>query len=519
MNVTDRDIIPAPPGKHLIGTLSSWAWTLHLVCLCALVGLLVAVNEEAIVAAVRVWWVSPTYSHCFFIIPISAYFVWRRRQSLAMLRPHVELRALWLFIPLIFVSLAGKLAHINELEQLAFVGMLQAIIIAVLGTHIYRRILFPSLFLFFLVPMGEYLIGPLQRFTTQFISTGLTLIGIPHYTEVNVIQLSNGDYEVAEACAGLRFLIATVAVGALFAHLTYRKWYKILLFLAATLVLPTIANGFRALGIVLLGYWSNNRIAHGVDHIIYGWGFLVAILMALMLIGARYADPLVREQRAGLVKVPAITAGKFGLTVLLSAVAISIAPMLVYWQNHRVPNISAASFSAPLKLPSWHTGAPSGRWSPDYALPDARLAFSMQKTGFSPVDVFVSYYAGESGGPNLVSSSNKMWSEDTWHPLSQDTIVAALGGRKLHLNEAVIASAGRRRILWWTYWSARRFTPYGLDVKLDRLRQALMGSGGSALIALSAPVDIDTDQARRRLREALVDLGPVIGRLEAADRH
>ena len=519
MNVTDRDIIPAPVGQPLTRTPSFSAWTVHLIGLCALAGLLCAINAGVIVAAVRVWWVSPTYSHCFFVIPISAYFVWRRRQPLAMLRPRADMRTLWLFLPLIIFSLAGRLAHVNELEQLALVGMLQAIVMAILGMQVYRIILFPCLFLFFLVPMGEYLIAPLQRFTTHFISTGLTLLGIPHYTEVNLIQLSNGDYEVAEACAGLRFLIATVAVGVLFAHLTYRKWYKIILFLAATLVIPSVANGFRALGIVLLGYWSNNRIAHGVDHIIYGWGFLVVILMAMMLIGARYADPIAREQRPVLVRLPAPPPRALALTVFLSAVAICFVPVLLYWQNHRVPNIATAAFSAPLMLPDWRTGAPSGQWSPDYAPPDARLAFSMRKTGSSPVEVFVNYYAGGSGGPNLVSSSNKMWSEGTWHPLSQDTRVAALGSRKIQLSEAVIASAGVTRIIWWTYWSAHRLTPYGLDVKLDRVRQALSGGDGSALIALSTPVDVGADQARARLREALVDLGPLTARLEAADRH
>ena len=122
---------------------------------------------------------------------------------------------------------------------------------------------------------------------------------------MTLIQLSNGDYEVAEACAGLRFLIATIVVSVLFAHLTYRKWHKIVIYLTASLVVPPIANGFRALGIVLLAHWSDNRIAHGADHIIYGWGFLVAILTVLMIIGMRYADPILNEKNDEAVLAPA----------------------------------------------------------------------------------------------------------------------------------------------------------------------------------------------------------------------
>ena len=240
-------------------------------------------------------------------------------------------------------------------------ALLQVLILAVLGLQVYRSILFPSLFLFFLVPMGEYLIVPLQHFTTHFISAGLTLLGIPHYTEVNVIQLSNGDYEVAEACAGLRFLIATIAIGALFVHLTYRKWHKIVLFLAATLIIPAIANGFRALGIVLLGYFSDNRIAHGADHLIYGWGFLVAILLALMVIGMRYADPVPREEYNEAAVAPAPRPRAFALAVLISLVAISLVPALLYWQSRRPSNVDTATFSAPLTPVGWQTGTVIGR--------------------------------------------------------------------------------------------------------------------------------------------------------------
>ena len=55
------------------------AWTAHLVVLGVLVLLLGIFNAQAVEAAVGVWWVSPTFSHCFLVIPVSAYFVWRRR--------------------------------------------------------------------------------------------------------------------------------------------------------------------------------------------------------------------------------------------------------------------------------------------------------------------------------------------------------------------------------------------------------------------------------------------------------
>ena len=297
VNFITRTVTPTPrPAVATHPRSRSSIWTTHLIGLMTLVGLLALVNRHAIAAAIEVWWVSPTFSHCFLVVPVSAYFVWRDRRALASLTPSAYPAALLLAVPLLFFSLAGRVSHINEAEQLAFIGLVQVFILALLGPQVYRRVLFPSLFLFFLVPMGEYLIVPLQNFTTHFVSGGLTLLGIAHHTETNIIQLSNGVFEVAEACAGLRFLIATIAIGVLFVRLSYRRWYKIVLFLAASIVVPVIANGFRALGIVLIAHWSDNRFAAGVDHIVYGWGFLVAILLVLMLIGGRYADRLPNEE-------------------------------------------------------------------------------------------------------------------------------------------------------------------------------------------------------------------------------
>ena len=383
-----------------------------------------------------------------------------------------------LFPPLVVVSLVGELTRINEVEQLAFVGLLQVLILAILGLQVYRTILFPSLFLFFLVPMGEYLILPLQHFTTHFISAGLTLLGIPHYTEVNLIQLSNGNYEVAEACAGLRFLIATIAVGALFVHLTYRKWYKIVLYLAASVVVPVIANGFRALGIVLLGYWSDNRIAHGVDHIIYGWGFLVAILLVLMFIGMRYADPIPQEESGDAVAAPALRPHAFALTVLFSLAAICFVPALLYWQSHRPLHVDIAAFSAPLTPAGWQTRCRLGRLVA--GLCRARRALGLCYARGGPIHARCrcvrELLCRRKWKPSTSSvPPTNCGSEDVWHPLSQGRAEAVIGGHMVHLGEAVISSAGLTRIIWWTYWSGGRFTTSGLDVKLDRLRPRAVG--------------------------------------------
>ena len=522
MNSADARVVGAPSAQTAVRpTNPALVWTPHLFVLAVLVGLLGWLNAGAIANAVEVWWISPTYSHCFLVIPVSAYFVWRRRHDLASVVPSSYPLALLLAPPLVLFSIAGTIAGINEIEQLALIGLLQVLIVAVLGPAVYRKILFPCLFLFFLVPTGDYLVGPLQRFTTHFVSTGLSLLGIPHYTDANLIKLSNGAFEVAEACAGLRFLIATIAIGVLFVRLMYRNWQKAILFLLACFVVPVIANGFRALGIVLLAYWSDNRIAVGVDHIVYGWGFLVVILLILMLIGARYADPSPREEAWQVPAVGNLRPAALLLTTGLSLVIICFGPGILYGELSGPSSVNSAAFSAPLSLPGWERSATSNGWSPNYISPDARLAFAIHQSSSSPldVDVFVNYYAGTNRSRTLLNANNKLWAEDLWHPLSEGSGETALGTRPVAVGESVIGSGGLMRVVWWTYWTAGQFTTSARNVKLEALRHVFSRQGGSALIALSTPAPGDLAEARARLNRAFRALGGVAIRLEQASQN
>jgi len=153
-----------------------------------------------------------------------------------------------------------------------------------------RMIWFPVFYLLALVPTGEYLIVPMQNFAAHFTDIGLNLLGVTFYRQGTLFELTSGRYEIAEACAGLRFLIATVTLGVLFAYMMFRKIYKIALFLLACVAVPLIGNGLRCIGIIMIAYLSGNEYGAGADHIVYGWGFNVAILVVLGAIGYRFRD-------------------------------------------------------------------------------------------------------------------------------------------------------------------------------------------------------------------------------------
>ena len=265
-------------------------WRLPLLTLALSFAMLLALTADTTVSMVSLWLAATTYNHCFLVLPIALVLIWMKRSHLAALTPRQEMLALVPLLGFALLWLIGRAGQIQLFEHLALVGMAISVVIALLGRHIAKAIAFPLAFLFFMVPFGDVFVPGLQQFTANFSVVLLRLTGVPVFHDGIMIETPSGLFEVAEACAGIRFLIANIMVGALFAYLALRGLWKWALFMALAVILPIVANGLRAFGIILIAYLTDNQYAAGVDHIVYGWGFFAAIMIAFLAIGNAMAD-------------------------------------------------------------------------------------------------------------------------------------------------------------------------------------------------------------------------------------
>jgi len=495
------------------------SWRIHGAALGALVLLILLAFRHDVAEMVVVWWIYPTYSHAFLIGPISLWLVWEKRARLRQIQPVAEPHALWALPVMLFVWWMGELSTINELKQFAIVGMMIVAIFAILGRQVFSVIWFPALYLFFMVPTGQYLIAPMQVFATKFTDVGLSILNIPHHTHGTFIDLSNGVFEVAEACAGLRFMIATVALGVIFAYISYHKWYKIALFMLSCVIIPLIGNGLRVLGIILLAHYTNNQFGAGADHVIYGWGFNVAILLVLFLVGSYFRDQI-GDHTAREAALPRSDSLTRTLAVFATAVALIFSiPAYALWHESRSPAPDISALERPMTLSGWHQVRPIGDWAPDYAAMAARLTLSFARDGSStaaPVDLYVGYYTDATTAHELTAHISHLWNPKTMLVLTSSLANARLQGKNLQMQELIITSPAARRVIWSVYWIDGQFTSNSLATKLLQVPAALSGHEGQAIVAVSTIVDTTDDDARRRLREALVALRDLPDRLSAA---
>jgi exosortase A len=254
-----------------------------------LVVLLAAFTTE-VATALDTWENSTAYNHCWLVLPVALWLAWGRRERLQGLQPSpAPLAAVGALLAGCAWLVAERLG-IMEGRQLAVLAMVWSLVLAVFGWRFVRAMMGPLLYLVFLVPFGAFIVPLLQRFTAWFIVTGLQILSIPHFHDDLVIEIPAGTFLVAEACAGLRFVIAAMAFGAVYALVVFRSPSRRLAVMALAIIVPVIANGVRALGIVLLGHTLGSAEAAAADHLIYGWVFFSLVILLLVVAGLPFRE-------------------------------------------------------------------------------------------------------------------------------------------------------------------------------------------------------------------------------------
>ncbi len=503
---------------------SATAWR-RLVPLLLLMAAVLLLFRDTTEAMVGIWIRSETFAHAFLVPPIVAWLVWRKRAELALLQPRP---APWFLLPIAAVCglwLLGELASVNSATQFALVALLVLSVPAVFGTAIAGRLTFPLLFLFFAVPFGEFMVPHMMEWTANFTVAALRASGVPVYREGLQFVIPSGSWSVIEACSGVRYLIASFMVGTLFAYLNFHTAWKRAAFMLLSLTVPIVANWLRAYLIVMLGHLSDNKLAAGVDHIIYGWVFFGLVIGAMFMIGARFAEP----DPVPTAPAPADAAihGDAGarsqrgtLAVGAGMLLLLLATQAAFWKLDHSVDRPAPLLALPATLPGGYTeAAATSDWVPDWHNPSVVASRSYTASGEAtapPVSVWIGYYRDQGYDRKLVSSSNLLAEGPTegggaesaasaprvrksvWAQTAAGSTQAPIGNgatpidwRTAQLRGSVDPGAmlAPRLRAWQLYWVGGRLTTSDAEAKLRIAVNRLSGHGDdSAVVIVYTPL-------------------------------
>ncbi len=492
---------------------------------------------ETASAIVGIWWRSETFTHGFLVVPIVLWMVWRKRAVLSHLQPRPLAWGLLLLALVGLGWLLGELVAVNSLTQLAFVAMLVLLVPTLLGMEVTRALLFPLGFMFFAVPIGEFVMPTLMQWTADFTVMALRLSGVPVYREGLQFVIPSGSWSVIEACSGVRYLIASLTVGTLFAYLNYQSTKRRVMFIIVSIIVPVIANWLRAYMIVMLGHLSGNKLATGVDHIIYGWIFFGIVIMLMFMIGARWSEPEPSVSAAG---IDSVTVHRSGLTgpgasplrllgVAALAALIVALPLAGRWMLEHNADSTPLTLVAPAQLSAtWHTAPDQARvFQPAFQNPSAEIN-THYTAGEQDVGLYLGYYRHQNYDRKLVSSDNvlvkskdPLWAQvrSGTQSILFDSMPTYMRTAELRRSAVPDQSGSERLVVWQVYWVNGTLTASDMLAKAYGALYRLIGRGDDSAVVILYTDKGQENEGAQRLQAFVQANANSIIRLLQATQH
>ncbi len=477
-------------------------WQRHGLVLALVATILLLLFRGDVADLVRIWWTSTTFGHCLFIVPVIAWLVWQRRAELA----HVTPVGWWPGLLLVaiggFAWLAGDAASVGFARQLGLVVMLQGAVVTILGPNVARGLLFPLGYALFLVPFGDGLEPPLQSITVAIVMPLLHLVGIPAVVDGVLIHAGRYWFEVAEACSGAKFVIAMVAFGVLVANLCFLSWRRRAAFLVVSVVVPVIANGFRAFGTIWAADLTSVEAATGFDHIVYGWIFFAVVMAGVLALGWRWFDRAPDDPAFDPDRLQAVPRRRTDL-VVASLLVLATAAIFPAWSAAIAgrAQVLPAHIDLP-DVPGWHRVALSTRapWQPYYPNADHILFGRYADASGETVDLAIAVYGRQLEGAKLAAfGTGVLREEDRWVRVADLPDLA--GGSMMRIT----APGPVERIVGTWYRVGHATTHDPVAVKLATLQARLFG-GPQRAVAVHLSTEAVSPASIARF---LAAMGPV----------
>ena len=454
---------------------------------------------STLVSMVEVWGSSETYKHCFFIVPVVLYLFYERKDEFL----HTQLQPnYWVLLALFAVqviNMFSELLGINLFTHASAYLSLVLIVWLCFGNQFVYRFAFPLFFLGFTIPFGDELVPALQDITAYLTVEMLQIVGIPIYREGLYLYVPNGTFLVAEACAGIRFLIASFALGTLFAYLNYKTRWKIVAFVVASLIVPIIANGIRAFGIVVIGYLTDMKHATGADHLVYGWFFFAFVLLLLFGIGQIGRENTQSEKIEG---APTGTVKFMPLkNLIMSLLVMATVGAYTAVYINSIPPVPSAQLTNTLNAHADFTPQKLS-WEPDMTNPHEEWSGLYHAKG-KQTPIYVAKYYFDNDEHEMVSGLSRYYNIDNFTRKTIDREMTSKG--QVNLIELVDIRGNNITLFYWFEVDGKR-TASAIPTKVNQTISKLAGDHGAGVfIAVQIDNQLPSREAKISAMEAAIE--------------
>ena len=285
-----------------------------------LIGYLFRIEISQIVGQ---WLTDSSWSHGFLIPLFSLYFINRKRDQI------LSLQAKPCYLGLLFLVLAIGFYILNRFSpsgyeylcRISIVTTLASVVLFLGGWSLMKYTWLPIGFLMFAVPLPERfykaLTIPMRQWAAVVASGLLNLVPNLNATANGVVidvlykgKLLDPALDVAEACAGMRLLMAFLALGVVMAYLHERPLWQRIVLMISTIPIAIFCNIVRVTITGFIYVFIHPKYAQGIYHDMLGmamlplafglYGFLAWFMSSLFIDESEIVHKDVVVRRSGI---------------------------------------------------------------------------------------------------------------------------------------------------------------------------------------------------------------------------
>jgi eight transmembrane protein EpsH (proposed exosortase) len=225
------------------------------------------------------------YSHGFLIPVISLFIIWQRKDSLSKIKIAGSMLGLWIAVICLLVHVVSAALKIYFLSGFTLIPLIYGLVLFFFGKEMVRKLTFPILFLFTMVPLPLAAIGTLtvklKLLATQLSVIVLNGIGFRCIQDGSLIRMPTSFIEVAAPCSGLRSIISLVTLGLIFAYAMKTSFLKKSILFLSSIPIAIGTNVIRITLVAIVNDLYGEKIAMGAFHDFTGYMVFVAAFLGL----------------------------------------------------------------------------------------------------------------------------------------------------------------------------------------------------------------------------------------------
>ena len=473
------------------------------------------------------WNGSPELSHSPFLPAVAAWFLWERKDALTKSLGAPALAGLIPIAFALFLLFLGTLTHILVLVHLGFVTFICALPLALGGWSLWRVMIVPLAYLYFMVPPPYWVITVMSgKFQLMSSALGVALIrlfDIPVFLSGNVIHLPTETLQVVEACSGLRYLFPFLSLGAIAGYLYQGPMWQRLLIVVSTIPITIAMNSFRiaVTGVLVENYGTSHT--EGALHFFEGWVvFLMCIGLLLALI---WVMTLLRGKKGAFAYLgfdevePAAPTGQW-TTARFTKLGVAVTAMLLAAGIvvHTVGNRSLIfperqDFSTLLfEFPDWKSR--TSTLNPEVAETlgaDDYIIADMESAEGDPINLYIAYLLAQRDGRSWHSPMQCL-PGGGWEIVEQDIReTTRLTGEPYHYNRMIIQQGEDRLLVHYWYDQRGRKMASEFTIKFAVMWDSLVRQrADGAMVRLMTPIlpNEGISEAEARIERMKAELEP-----------